>query len=332
MGAFLLSMSKAYSITVKAPYAKPWLSIDAQISKLEQRGLEIPDHEAASKFLSYINYYRFAGYALRFQHWDPVLKDRIFDKDVSFDDIRFICEFDRDLRDVFFEGLELVEISMRSVIAYKFAEKYGPFGHLKPENFNRTFINPPDGTFKISYKDWHAKIVRETERSKEIFVNHFQTHYTQFPDLPIWVVSEICSFGSLSEMLSNMLNKDQARIASVYKLQFDEMVSWAHALTYARNICAHHARLWDKTFRISPMLPASNANWAKLKDSNQSVYVFSLALNWMLAHDSIAKDAHAQWKRKLEGLMDKLQASYPKLFAATGFSENWKKNPLWWQY
>ena len=177
-----------------------------------------------------------------------------------------------------------------------------------------------------------AKILRETERSKETFVKHFEDHYTQFPDLPIWVVGEICSFGTLSEMLSNLHRRDQMAIASVYRLKYDEVTSWAHALTYIRNICAHHARLWDKVFRITPKLPTNNANWAKMKGREKTVYVSALVLNWMLAHDSVDVDAHKKWKVKLESLMDRMQSRFPTLFIATGFDPNWKRNPLWWQY
>lgn len=325
-------MAKAYSIIVKGSYSKPWLSIDDQLAKLEARGLVVTDRENSRKFLSYINYYRFAGYALKFEQWDATVGDRVFNAGVTFEDVRFICEFDRDLRDVFFEGLELVEISLRSIIAYKFAEKYGPFGHLHQNNFSPMFAKPSARSSKTSYQDWHEKILRETERSKEMFVKHFENHYTQFPDLPVWVVSEICSFGSLSEMLSNLLRRDQTAIASVYRLQYDEVASWAHALTYVRNICAHHARLWDKEFRITPMLPTNNANWMKMKGREKTVYVAALMLNWMLAHDSIDAGAHKAWKVKLEELMDRLQKAFPTLFLATGFEQNWKRNPLWWQY
>lgn len=319
-------------IIIKESYAKPWLGIEDQLAKLESRGLLIEDRERASRFLSYINYYRFAGYALPFQHWDPVSKDRLFNEGVKFEDVRFICEFDRDLRDVFYEGLELVEISLRASIAYKFAKEHGPFGHLKAENFVSSFSSPSLKSSRISYNDWHDKIVKETERSKETFVRHFQLRYNEFPDMPIWVVSEICSFGSLSEMLSNMLRCDQQAISAIYKLQHDEIVSWSHSLTYIRNICAHHSRLWDKTFRITPKLPSTNANWMRVKGLEKTVFVAALMLNWMLAHDSIDQQAHKQWKNKLEALMDRLLVAYPKQFAETGFDTNWKTNPLWWQY
>lgn len=61
--------------------------------KLEGRGLIVSDRAVAGRFLKYINYYRFAGYALKFQYWDDEKKDRVFKDGVSFDDVRDLCVF-----------------------------------------------------------------------------------------------------------------------------------------------------------------------------------------------------------------------------------------------
>src|SRR5262249_4557265 len=31
--------------------------------------------------------------------------------------------------------------------------------------------------------------------------------------------------------------------------------SWIHSLSYVRNICAHHSRLWNRTLAVKPRLP-----------------------------------------------------------------------------
>ncbi|MBX3421798.1 MAG: hypothetical protein KF752_09620 [Pirellulaceae bacterium] len=50
--------------TPRIPFSKPWLSYAAQVQLLQQRGLTIPDPQAAEQFLSRLNYYRFSGYGL----------------------------------------------------------------------------------------------------------------------------------------------------------------------------------------------------------------------------------------------------------------------------
>lgn len=327
----------------RVAYQKPWLNIEDQILKLEGRGLSIPDKDAAARFLKYMNYYRFVGYGLKFQRWDISTRDRFFMDGTSFEDVKKLCVFDRDLRDCVSDALEMVEISMRSSVAYHFARRHGPFGHTDPANFDADFTRSrPSRESKtkliVPFRDWHNAVQAETRRSSEVFVKHFKQCYSQYPDLPIWVVSEICSFGTLSKMYSNMLNVDQAAVASEYELQYLVLQSWLHALTYVRNICAHHARLWDKILKISPQLP-KRKNWQKLltaesgqNTNERKLYVVVLMLNWLMAHDSVDKDAHLQWKNRFEALMDAFLVDFPQLLKYTGFSTDWKKNPLWWQY
>ena len=113
MGAFFIVLLDTMQ---KVSYAKPWLNIDDQLSKLESRNLLIPDKESAKCFLRYFNYYRFAGYSLKFQEWDAKKKDRVFKPGVSFEDVRELSEFDGKIRDCFSEALEIIEISLRSCI------------------------------------------------------------------------------------------------------------------------------------------------------------------------------------------------------------------------
>ena len=333
MGAFFIVLLDTMQ---KVSYAKPWLNIDDQLSKLESRNLLIPDKESAKCFLRYFNYYRFAGYSLKFQEWDAKKKDRVFKPGVSFEDVRELSEFDGKIRDCFSEALEIIEISLRSCIAYHFGESYGPFGHWKAENFDPEFDRGrPSRESKTKivypYRDWKNAVLSETKRSSEVFVKHFEQCYVEYPVLPIWVVSEICSFGTLSKLYSNMLNAEQVRIASEYGLQHLVLKSWLHTLTYVRNLCAHHARLWDKVLQISPRLP-ERKNWQRMRGLEKSVFAVAIMLNWMLAHDSIDQEAHKRWKGNLESLIDSFAARFPALLSYMRFPTDWKTNPLWWQY
>ncbi len=210
-------------IYVKQTYPKVWLNYDGQVSKLINRGLDIPDVNVAKEFLSYSNYYRFTGYCLRFQHIDPKTGDRIFNSGVAYSDIIDIYNIDKRLRECIANALGAVEISLRSAIAYHFAESHGPFGHTLRDNFDRKFIltRVDDSGREVpsKYDEWHDGLISETKRSNELFVTHFKKKYMQFPDLPIWTALEICSFGTLSKLFQNMLRLDMRPIAARYSLQ-----------------------------------------------------------------------------------------------------------------
>jgi len=319
----------------KKAYEKPWIDHDGQVRKLIERGLKVDDFEAAKSFLAYVNYYRFTGFCLRFQTTDAATGERVFNKGVRFEDVCRLCLIDRDLRDCFSEALELVEISLRSSIAYHFSRRFGAFGHVDPNNFSKAFSRQkPNARSKtlmeIPFKEWHKSLIAETKRSREIFVRHFEQTYAEYPDLPIWTVAELCSFGTLSKMYWNMLSQEQSVIAKEYGVPFFVLDSWLHALTFLRNVCAHHGRLWDKTLNVTPKLPLGK-NWQKLNARTRTVYVSTLMLNWMLAHDSIDPAQHTAWKHKVEDVFQRLETAFPPLMRYTGFPPQWQREPLWWQ-
>ena len=210
-------------IIVKHSYPKTWIDHDAQVERLIQRGLEVADKEDAKRILAYANYYRFTGYGLPFQHVDPTTNERVFNKGTSFTDVWALYQKDRELRDCISAALETVEISFRSSLAYCFAKVNGAFGHLNPANFISKFtakgIDANGRPTRSRYEEWHDDLLKETQRSNELFVKHFSATYSEFPDLPIWTASEICSFGTLSKMFANMLRQDMREIAMNYHLQ-----------------------------------------------------------------------------------------------------------------
>lgn len=328
MGAFF-NMS---NIVVKAPYSKPWIDYEAQIDKLRSRGLQIDDENFAKQFLSYSNYYRFTGYCLRFQYKDQHTQERVFSSNISFSQVTDLYNIDKQLRNCISDALELIEVSFRSAVAYHFAESYGPFGHTIKDNFDRKFVHRPTGEDgkleKSGYDIWHADLIKETERSKELFVTHFKDRYSQYPDLPIWTALEICSFGTLSKMFKNMLRVDMRPIAERYKLQASTLDTWIHTFVYVRNICAHHSRLWDKKLSIKPQLPPGKI-WDPVRNSSDKLYSIAMLLNWILAYDSFDKQEVSSWKKQFEEIMDTLFQKFPTLAGYTGFPLNWKSQKIW---
>src|SRR3989338_4540236 len=101
-------------------YAKPPLSFSRQIGLLKSRGLVVKSPPTAEAFLSQVNYYRFSAYCLPFES-----ARHQFKTGVTFEEIRELYEFDRHLRFLIDEALEIIEIAMRSAVAYHLSHKYG---------------------------------------------------------------------------------------------------------------------------------------------------------------------------------------------------------------
>lgn len=328
-GAFLVCMAQ---IIVKHSYPKTWIDHDAQVERLIQRGLEVADKESAKRILAYANYYRFTGYCLPFQHVDSATNERVFNSGTSFADVWALYQKDRELRDCISSALETVEISFRSSLAYFFAKSNGAFGHLNPANFISKFtargIDANGCPTRSRYEEWHDDLLKETQRSNELFVKHFSATYSEFPDLPIWTASEICSFGTLSKMFASMLRQDMREIAINYHLQASILDSWIHSFVYVRNVCAHHSRLWDKVLAIAPQLPPGKL-WDPVRSGNKRLYCIAMTLNWMLAHDSIDQGIHLEWKLALSKLIACLFARFPKFQGLTGFPHDWENLEVW---
>lgn len=95
-------------------------------------------------------------------------------------------------------------------------------------------------------------------RSQEDFISHFKVNYDGFPRLPVWMATEVMSFGVLSKLFNALKNEDKREIAKIYHLHPKTLADWLHVLTYIRNICAHHSRLWNKKLAIRPNLHGLN--------------------------------------------------------------------------
>jgi abortive infection bacteriophage resistance protein len=200
------------------PFAKSWLNFPDQLRLLESRGLTVGDRPTTERFLAHVNYYRLSGYCLAFE------KSRhAFHPGTTFEQIRAAYEFDLTIRDLLNEALEVIEIDLRTCTAHYFGQKYGAYGHTDATSFFSRF----------RHSDWLTKLREEVNRSKELFVLQFQRTYTRFPDLPVWIVTEVMSFGMLSRMLSGLLNADLRAMATRYGIKVDTLKSWTHHLTYA---------------------------------------------------------------------------------------------------
>ena len=299
---------------MSVPYPKTWLSVHDQLLKLQERGLVIADATAASDFLRHINYYCFTGYGLVFEQ-----PRHSYLSGTTFEQIRQAYEFDRALRDLFTESIELIELDLRTTLAHTFGETYGPFGHVDPLNFYKQTDHP----------DWLGKLRGETKRSREVFIAHYKTTYQEYPDLPIWVATEVMSFGALSRMLEGLEKTDQKRIATRYGLQPLTLASCIHHLVYVRNLCAHHSRLWDRIWAIKPDLPAGKL-WSPphLPDNKQlfsSLLLQSTLLRRIPAELNFARG----WRLRLQNLIGTQLPACPDPFIKMGLPQNWSDHPLW---
>ncbi len=135
---------------------------------------------------------------------------------------------------------------------------------------------------------------------------------------------EVASFGTLSKLYNNLCSiRNRRKVANYYGLSGTVMESWLRSLVYVRNICAHHNRLWNKEFRVSPIsLKQSGLPFLKnFARTNRVFYVMSVILYFL----RIA-DPQNNFATKVKSLI----ARHPNVnLCSMGFPVGWETEPLW---
>lgn len=261
----------------KSNFLKKSLDIKSQIELLKSRGLVIDNEELFSDFLKHNQYYRLEGYWYAF--YDSNIPEHRFKKITKLSNVLKLYEFDSLLRSKVFKEIEVIEISLRSVIAYNVAENIGEFPYEQLNYKNDADKDEALNRFKKLFKG-----------SKEDFINAYKNKYNE--DIPpIWMLVEIMTFGELINFYEKFLTKSQGKtISKVYGINsVDLFISWMKRLNIIRNICAHHGRLWNKNITTKIMLPNKNNNksletYCKLfvKDSINKLYNSLLIIQYLL--------------------------------------------------
>ena len=216
-------------------YEKKALTFEVQADQLLARGLQA-DRDILITRLQAVSYYRLSGYLFPFRQLDTSgERTDAFIPGTTLDSVWRRYNFDRRLRTLVLDVLERIEVAVRTRLVYHFAQTYGAFGSLEPNNV--------PGLKKISeYLEWRTKLVEETEQARnEQFVRHFFAKYgDHHRELPIWMLCELMSFGSLLTFARGVLPAIQQRVAADFGLPDELFFSWLRSLYSLRNACAHH--------------------------------------------------------------------------------------------
>jgi abortive infection bacteriophage resistance protein len=286
-------------------YNKPHLTYQQQIELLKERKLIVSDEVYTIQKLQHISYYRLSAYFLPYQS-----SKNTFDTDTTFEQIVELYHFDKDLRILTFNAIEKIEIFLRTSIAYNFSKNYTVFGYNNPKNFCCT-----EDDFEWLSHD----IAKETKRSKETFVKHFRDTYVE-EDLPIWMVVEVISFGTLSKLYTMLCSQTESEILDGIKLPSFVFKNWLHVFSYVRNISAHHSRLWNRQFVIKAKIPKHKTEFKGM--ANDRYYTFAVMTHYVLK----AINDTFNFKIELKNLFEK----YPHVDKkAMGFVDNWEELEMW---
>ncbi len=298
-------------------YNKAATTIQDQITRLQQRGLEIKDQAMATHFLSNISYYRLEGY------WWPMQSDKvnhIFKPNSRFEDVISLYNFDRELRLLVFDVIERIEIGFRTKVIYHLSHGLTPWWFEDAANFKNT----------VAHAQSLILIDRELQQSKDTFItHHYLTYHTDTRRPPAWKTFEVVSFGTLSKLYSNLQPGIKAKDTIAKDLNLVNhtyLPSWLQTIAQIRNICAHHGRLWNKNLPGRPkLLPKPPAPWlTHVPPVNDHImlYIHMCCMKYLL--DVISPGNSFSLK------LGELFKKYPTVdLKALGFPITWQAEPLW---
>jgi len=211
--------------------SKTFKTLDEQIEILKNKGLVIDDIDKTKNILLRENYFFISGY--RHLFLDEIDTQR-FIKGTTFEELYSMFSFDRQLRNIIFKNILIVENNLKSILAYVMSKNHGfkENSYLNPKNFVR------DSRKNKQINDLLKKMKRQ------ISVNGRQhtatAHYiNSYGFIPLWVVVKVLSFGIVGELYTILQWQDQKEIAEIFGVDIYSMVEYLPIIANYRNLCAH---------------------------------------------------------------------------------------------
>lgn len=307
-------------------FQKPALAFSDLLQKWRGRGLEILDPVEAEHYLRFIGYYRLSAYALPLQDKSsppPCKSDKPFKPGTTFENILNLYRFDRELRLLFMDAIERIEVAVRACIVHAMSLRHGPHWFMDPAHFNPS-------AFRFKHHQLLDRIDHELKIGSmaktpakphhEVFINHYYTKYTDPYLPPAWMIAETLTLGTWSLMFENLrVTSERKAIAAALRTDEQVLRNWLHALTYVRNLCAHHSRLWNRQFVIKPIVAKRHAGFLCANDRCYAMAVITEDLLRTVAPGT-------SWGQRLATLLQSHPFVDP---AAMGFPRGWEKEPFW---
>ena len=211
--------------------SKTFKTLDEQIVLLQEKGLVIDDYDYTKEVLLRENYFFLSGYRHVFMKKDG---SRKFREGTNFRELYSMFNFDRQIRNILFKNILIVENNLKSILSYVISKNHG----FKEQNYLNANIFCQDQNKSRQINDLIRKMKRQinVNGKQHAATNHYIHNYGY---IPLWVVVKVLSFGIVSEVYSILQKSDQQEIADIYDVTIRELTTYLPILANYRNLCAH---------------------------------------------------------------------------------------------
>lgn len=213
-----------------------------QVEWLARKGMSFANRAEAEFHLQHINYHRLRPY------WEPFEvpdggEHYHFLPDLDFERVLELYRFDRKLRLLLLDAIERLEVSLRSRWSNVMSLRHGPLCLGEAGLFQEGDL----------YRRSLDSLLHFYETSQDEYTLRFKAKYPRVSLPPIWICSEMLSLGQLARWIGNArLREDREDVTRAYGLSDAVLLPFLQHLTGVRNLCAHHARLWNRRWPAFP--------------------------------------------------------------------------------
>ena len=301
---------------------KIFKTLDEQISILRGKNLIIDDEEYVKNILLRENYFFINGYRYLFYKSN---KEKTFIKGTNFREIYALFYFDRQLRNILFKNILILENNIKSIISYELSRKYGfkEKKYLNPSNFT----TDPKRTRQVN--DLVKKIKRQiiVNGKEHTATKHYKSNYGY---IPLWVVVKVLSFGIVGELYTILKLEDQEKIADLFNVDVESLLAYLPIIANYRNLCAHEDICYEhKTQKEIPLtkyhellhIPKMNGEYIY---GINDLFALIIILKRLLRNDNF-HDMLNEISYELDYLSGRLHTiSIDKVLDRMGFPKNFK--------
>ncbi|WP_239026651.1 Abi family protein [Novosphingobium decolorationis] len=197
--------------------------------------------KVAARKIDLIGYERLRIYFLSRRQLS--LPDRPFVPNTTYQHILRLYECDMRLRDACFAAVGQFEILLRNAISETLSDAFGSHPYYELGAFKDAVANlsaiQTFGKVYVSSKDQRAK--------------HYKETYSEPALPPIWTMKEFLTFGASSVIYKSLEGSLKTKIATQFGVSSDQVFThWLDCLVDLRNMCAHHDRLFNRSFQKQP--------------------------------------------------------------------------------
>lgn len=239
------------------------------VEYLISKGVSISNKEDALNKIKKYSYYSIIN------SYKDIFKtpDKHYKKNVSFDEIYALYEFDKNIRSIFLKYILEIETIIKSLLAETISKKYSIENYLIVDNFD-------DNVNSSIIEESIEKIKEEIE--KQNGKHEALTHYIDvYGFVPPFVLTKILTLGELSRLYTMLKQSDRQMISKEFKISDKLLKQIMKNMTMIRNICAHNDRLFSFHSKFLLTFKDIDKNYIN-KDNSTNLYMIMKSMQVLL--------------------------------------------------